>query len=524
MRASIEVAVVALAAVFASASAAGQGPDSTRQSQALAAAPRELSVKLNAAAAAEAAGEPARAVAQYRDAMQRAAAPDVAPSVRAGVALNYAQAIQSWASTAPAGAACRGDAGASESCDAVVDGLYRKAVNQSVGPQRALASNNYGAWLLERERYAEALEVLAGIELPADPRRRAVYEYNQARALELSGRGSEALQRYLDLTHSQPNFTPAAEGAARLLRAAPAPDAKLCAELVTALLSSGQVDAAERATRALLRGPVTGLWGAALVGLRLRYEVAARLPRPRLLEEQKLLASLSMDRSVRQEVGHVDRVLRDTNLPLIRNADEAFGAFAVVDTPDAVRPFAAFVKYVGDVFGEERQYPQALRRYLLAWQLDPSQGESAVYAASLIRSHPEADPGQAALDALLSDIFARKSAYIIQHDWPNSLNLHIVLGHIFESLERWGPASDPRTALYQWKAAVADEERIRRDNALLSPSAGLYESLALAYRHTGDAANAARFFQRAETAFRTVGRPADAERVARLAASSPAGR
>ncbi len=488
----------------------------------------DIATELRAAAVADAAGDYAAAAAAYREALRRASAAGVPASVRVDVSLNYAQTIEAWRRAEPDRPMCDEDgrataAAGQDACDVLLTTLYESAVRDSTGAQATLARNNFGTWLLRRERYADALSVLSKMDVSADSERRTVYGYNQARALELTGRTSEALQRYMNLTASDPTFSPSADGAARVLRAASAPDAKTCSALVTTLLAKGQTDAAERVTRRLLSGPVTGAWGGALLGLRLRYSVAARLDRERLRTEQTYLSSLAADSEVRQQVANVDRVLRDGKLPLITHDDEAQDTFRMRSTPAVIEPFAAFVKYVGDLFSDEGHYQQALHRYLLAWQLDANHGESAVYAAALIRSHPDVDPRQEALDALLTDIFDRKGMFIAERDWPNSLRMHVVLGSIFEKLERWGPETNPRSALFQWKAAIDDENRMRQANRTLSPSPGLYQSLAEAYGRSGDRASAATYFERAARAFTEIGRPEDASRVARLAASMRGG-
>src|SRR5213076_2133712 len=96
------------------------------------------------------------------------------------------------------------------------------------------------------------------------------------------------------------------------------------------------------------------------------------------------------------------------------NPGEAEVMFQLRPTEEVVRPFAAFVKYVGDLFAQEEKYSQALRRYLLAWEIDANNGPAAAYAAAIIRNHPDVDPEGRALAALVEDIFNRKAVYIAE--------------------------------------------------------------------------------------------------------------
>ena len=142
---------------------------------------------------------------------------------------------------------------------------------------------------------------------------------------------------------------------------------------------------------------------------------------------------------------------------------------------------------------------------MAAWLFDSGNGESAVYAAMTVRDHPEVDEQHRVLDLLIENIFADKMAYIRGEDWPNSLRMHMVLGNIFEQLGKWGPETDSHTAAFQFKAAIADEQRIRAKDKTFSPSPGLYTKLGASLRAPGQAGAGEGAVQQGHPGVRAVG-------------------
>ena len=143
------------------------------------------------------------------------------------------------------------------------------------------------------------------------------------------------------------------------------------------------------------------------------------------------------------------------------------------------------LKSIGAQREQQDMLAQALTHYTLAWFLDPTDSESAVRAASLLRDHKQLLDAQDTLfNRLLRGVFDVKGIAYNQLDWPNIVRLHSILGTIFEREQKWGPDNDPRSAIFQWRHAIDAEREARKHDPKLPPYPGLYKKLADAYRAT----------------------------------------
>ena len=460
--------------------------------------PAPVAERLKAARDAQAAGDFTSAEQAYEGA--REASASAGAEGRAQVSLMHAQGIERWVA-ADASQAARLSA---------AETLYRQVIANGTPVQQRLARNNLGTLLLRRKQPAEALQVLQGIDLAAEPDKRFAYEYNLGRAFEQTAHPDDAFKHYLASIGAQPTFAPAREAAIGLLKAQTPVGAKAKA-LCDALVANGQPAPAADVARALLP-KATGADGPVLLDLLLRAYVSMSIDLASFQNREiPFLSSLAVDR-IRQQSRDVVRAMADDKLPVVPDPHVGRQLFQGWAYQEETRAFAAFVKYAGDLYSPTSA-EQALARYVAAWHFDHSNGESAVYAAMTVRDHPEVDRDHRVLDLLIQNIFEDKMAYIRGEDWPNSLRMHLVLGNIFEQLGKWGPETDSHTAAFQFRAAIQDEERIRTKDKNFSQSPGLYSKLGQAYMRLDKPALAKEQFTRAATAFEQTGRLQEAAAV-----------
>jgi tetratricopeptide (TPR) repeat protein len=457
--------------------------------------PAAVADRLKGARDALANGDFAAADQAYEGALREATASGA--TAQAQVRLMHAQGIERWVAA---------DASQARRLS-TAETYYRQVIADGTPAQQRIARNNLGTLLLKRQAAADALPVLQGIDLAADPDKRFAFEYNLGRALEQTGRAADAFTHYLASIGAEPTFAPAREAAVGVLQTQPAP-ASMAVRLCELLMTKGQPASAAGVARTLLP-KASSADGTVLLGELMRAWVAMSIDMNAFKStEEPFLRSLPASR-VREQADDVARAMLDDGLKVIPDpymSRQRFPSWSHEQHPEA---FAAFLKYAGDLYS--RKSPQqALARYVSAWFFDHSNGESAVYAAMTVRDHPEVDEQHRVLDLLIEKIFADKMAYIRGEDWPNSLRMHLVLGNIFEQLGKWGPETDSHTAAFQFKAAIADEQRIRATDKTFSPSPGLYTKLAQAYVHLDKPALAREQYNRAILVFEQAGRKEEA--------------
>ncbi len=491
---------------------------------------------LDTARAAEGVGDYAGAAREYFAALELSAS--ASPEQRAQISLNLAHLlatletvpatvqpdgsqVDAWKTIAPAGVSglSRPD---------MMRRLYQAAIEAGTPTQQDLARNDLGTLLLKEQRYAEALDVLRRLDQSRDPARRFVYSYNVGRAYEANRQSTAALTAYLRAVAGRPAFTPAVDSSLALLEGAERLDADAAVALVTTLLSNGEIRSAGRVTSRLLTRWAADNAAPRLLALWLRRFVAASIDLPTCQKsEVPFLDSLRGSNDLRAFIQDVKRACLDDKLPERLQFGDRSGFSSrwmagwrpvrdILDNPRT--SFAAFLTAIGRQFEERQDYRQALVRHLAAWALDKSNAESAVNAAMVLQAHPDTDRTGGVLDALIEDIFAAKGDFIAERDWPNSQRLHIVLARIFEKLDRWGPVTNPHSALFQWTAAIADDAEIRKTTPSLAPSPGLYERLGDCYRRAKqpNLPAAAEQYRVAAREFAVIGRQEDADRLRRL--------
>lgn len=451
---------------------------------------------------------------RYREAAQayeqELGKPDAPPAARTAVQLAYAQTLEQWSKQEP-------DAGGDRLGKA--EALYRASIESGDRQQRQLARNNLGALQIQQGKYGEALATMTAVEAEADPASRFAYTYNLGRAYELNGKPMQALDHYLKALDAQPAFAPPREAALQLIQSQAAPRAEGARRLTSALLSRGQSRTAGDVLRALLKEPSADDV-APLLGLLMQTYVSQAIDLASFQErEVPFLESIPRSGASRQLSGEMTRAMLDQKLPVIVRADQWRRVFPMWSMERNTKDLSAFMKYAGDLHNRSGRYQQALARYLGAWAFDDANGDAAVYAAMIIQAHPEIDRDRVVLNALVNGIFDAKSDYILANDWPNSLRTHIVLAGIFEQLGQWGPIGNPRTAAYQWKAALDDEQRILRTDKSFGRSPGLYTRLAECYQRLGSRREARDLLLKAATVFEQTGRTNEASEMRQRASA-----
>jgi len=171
------------------------------------------------------------------------------------------------------------------------------------------------------------------------------------------------------------------------------------------------------------------------------------------------------------------------------------------NSPEAIRrAFSNFTTRVADWFSftagttENRelrqQYAQqALARYSWAWALDRENSEACRGMAWSFQAHSDdIDPRGVLLDDYVVRVFTSKNEIYASgpnrvEDWENLLQMHSLVGSLFEQKKVWGSATEPRSALFQWTLAAKAEDRIQQTKRGYSAPV-VHEHLFIAYRAT----------------------------------------
>ncbi|HKA36831.1 MAG TPA: hypothetical protein VKH43_08425, partial [Thermoanaerobaculia bacterium] len=250
-----------------------------------------------------------------------------------------------------------------------------------------------------------------------------------------------------------------------------------------------------------------------LLAILVEYYAAARFePAEFQAEEGRALTRLAarsavLDAPIRQMAAAVKG-----EVPILLDRGAAGGFFpAWVWDQWKTEPFSRFLKTIGDSYDRADQPRQALARYAAAWALDSANTEAALYAAVILSDHStDLDPSGKLLDRLTEGLFDDKMAAYRKLDWVNVLRLHTVLGDIFERQDKWGPPGNPRSAVFQWTAALRAESEVRKVKPGFQPSPGLYLRLGNCYQRLGDREAAWNGYVKASYAFLKISKPEEA--------------
>jgi tetratricopeptide (TPR) repeat protein len=365
---------------------------------------------------------------------------------------------------------------------------------------------------LREGKSGEAVALLSEVDVNSlEPEQRYLFNYNYGRALELSGNASEAYKRYSQVLEEQPEHEAAREGAFRVLSRPPR--IAEAASLAERLLAKGEREPVVREVRGLLVSFSADPEAQRLLAVLLRYYAGSRFePAKFQAAEGKTLAMLS-ERGSRLESAASQVVAAvKGELPIFVERGRAFAYFSGWTGEEwKTQPFSQFLKACGDAFDRAEKPRDALARYSAAWALDPGNTDAALYAALILSDHSfEPAASRQLLDRLTEGIFQDKMAAYRRLDWVNILRLHSVLGTLYEKQGKWGPASDPRSAVFQWTNALRAESEVRREKPNFPPSPGVYLHLATCYQRLGEPETAWGAYIKAGYAFLGISKTEDA--------------
>ncbi len=451
---------------------------------------------------AQAQGDLAAAKSAFNDA-RLAAKTEKTAGLEAQAALQYARTIQSLDASQ-----------LTKERVAEARTAYAEAIELGTPQQKVHAENDLAILSLREGDPQQAVAVLRQVDVAAlQPGERALYAYNYGRALELSGNGPEAYKKYTQVLEQDPQFNLAAEGAFRLLRASrPAPVGE-AARLAETLLGRGQLESAARELRRTLETWAAEPDAQRLLAVLLRYYVAAKVePRQFRKNEWPELKSLS-ERGPRLAPA-VEQIAAAYagETPLFVERGRARGFFSGWSPePWKIEPFSRLLKTIGDSYDRAEQPRQALALYSGAWSLDPSNTEAALYVALTLRDQADGlDPGGRLLNRMTESVFEEKGIAYQKQDWLNILRQHVLLATIFEKEGRWGPRTDPRSAIFQWTNALRADDRIRQRDPDFPLSPGIYLHLGICHTRVGDPLLAWSAYTKAAYAFLKSSKPEEA--------------
>jgi tetratricopeptide (TPR) repeat protein len=405
---------------------------------------------------------------------------------------------------------------------------FEEVIGSSSGTARLQAANSFAAQLLRRERAAEAVQVLstavqdaAWKDLTGPARARCLFNF--ARALEATGRKSEAYSRYIEAAEADPSFERAADGARAVALKSDSEGTGIpqIDRLVDGQLARGDFSGAGRSLRDALTS--VAHWQGhpnypRLVEELARYLTEANVQRDRFAQEwSEPLRTIPRDR-VRKPADRMLATIEEaytSELPVEfapENVQERYAPWAQGASRGLFSRFLAAVAAQSYRLGEMRR---ALGAYSHAWALDTTNMEAALYAANILLVDLEAkekklDPDGSLLKSLVDKLFSEKGAEYsrdVGQDWNRLLKFHTILATIFEKQRRWGDEHEARSAIFQWKMALRAVERLQgKDPGAARLAPPLQEGLGRAYRARGQPQEAFEHeVQAAEGFVRTAG-------------------
>jgi tetratricopeptide (TPR) repeat protein len=396
-----------------------------------------------------------------------------AQTKEAEAALNEARTLELWTSV---------DRSQTAHIPEVVD-AYQAAIIAGTPQQRSLAANNLAVFLLKQGDPAKALEAFRKVDLNTiGAPNLYLYQYNYGRTLEFNSDLNGAYAHYRDSVTLRPDFVPATEGVSRVMSGLKPPPLVDTAGLADTLVRAGRADTARNLLMRSLQ-----LWGneptaSRLLGELVRSYEALHVDPQRFLNEDGPFLQKIEGPQLKTGISEMNRAFSGA-------FPSAFGysapTFPYWSQSSYREIFGQLLKVVGDAYaGEKEDYVRALACYSNAWVISRLP-EPALYSAALIRDHRELDPSGQLLNQLIDSLFQEKGNAYARQDWPNILRLHTVLGTIFESQQRWGSPSDPRSAVFQWQHAVQAERMVRQTDSKVPPLPLLHLHLANCLVRTG---------------------------------------
>lgn len=386
-----------------------------------------------------------------------------------------------------------------------LEGVYREVIyDLHVSPEdREEACNNLGVYLLNEGKPQDAVKVFA--EVP-DPRwfDAHVYLANYAWALEVTKQPEEAVKRFSQSLTRKPEYTRAADGIIRILKAGTLrPVAEMLGVKSLFGVEGLPVTAGGDAAYELLAVWGNGESADLILPYLIRY--FARFPvdvtRFEEVEKPRLLALTNVWKTQPSWLTELLKLyeyptfpelpttaeIRERDYQALPNLAKSLPKWAVVherataEVSSFRRDFARVLQLAGDGF-RVRAAPdrkpkdsglarQAIARYLTAYSVDRTFPEPPLAAvATLVTFRTELDPKYEFLNAYAGLLLHQKEG-LKQHaqatksrdDYIALSALHVLLAHTFEAEAKWGRSEEDRAgAIFHWLEAIQDEGEIRR--------------------------------------------------------------
>ncbi len=381
--------------------------------------------------------------------------------------------------------------------------VYVEALRASPADQAWLARYRLGQVRLKQDDPDGAVAEYQRIDVTkVDETERFKVSFGYAQALERSAEtkasGSDrnnlkldAYRQYRAAFDAQPDFTQAAENAMGVLAELDRPND--VAEFIDFALSKNRKSIAEKELPSALSRWRDDPQGKRVLASLVRYYAAASTTPGQYLSGE---GDFTMGRAF----------LRETVPPgsrLAQAADQITRAFTPdwrpwADSSEVRRIFSEWscedwsrssmsqlLQSIGEHYGRVADPTRSAAAYSAAWGLDRLNIAAAVATAGvLLRYSSDIDPRGRLLDRLVEAAFVEKGEFYATGDWPNILKMHVLLGTIFESLERWdGGGAD--NALFQWTNAAIAAQRLSAPQPL-SSVAGVFGGLAHTQMELGD--------------------------------------
>jgi tetratricopeptide (TPR) repeat protein len=432
-------------------------------------------------------GKTKKAAQRYEAAIAAAATPEQRVDAR----LAYADAVR--------GAQPNKDLDAETAAD--LEDAYKRAIAEAKDKDSFKAHNDYGVFLLDRGNATGAVAVLTEGEKDlgaVEDITASRYLSNLGLAQYRAGLFDDALRAYRSAIEKDPAFPVPAVAAYTVIGSfEPQRGAQESVSLVELLMKVNRLGLARTFIEKTF---ATEAWHAETAPMARMVEVLVSwlvrtkatpeeiakewLPQ---LEHLRDELSPALNADAREKVEQLILVYEGSDLPMGFNRDVARHFSRWVNPEDRTN-IALLLRQSADDAASKNEPKRAAERYIAAWELDRQNVDALTYMADLLSSWEDEESAKL-FDGLINALFDAKGAAISSSDDAAALRLHMVLGSIFETREQWGPRHDPRTALYQYEAALRAYERLR-GKGMETRYPGVHANLAAALKHTDDSAGA----------------------------------
>jgi hypothetical protein len=420
------------------------------------------------------------------------------------------------------------------------------------------ASNNLGVMYLQKGEATKAIEEFGKVGNHLGKDKYGFY-YNFGKALEAAHKPENAFEKYWLVLEQEPGSYLAAQALARLLVKNP----KLPGRLPQAIKLLRFYDGDEKDGRQQLLGPLVyellAGWDQNRQGEldALLPFLAAHLARDGV-DQERFRASFGPDKPDKQkpggqlgqlrrvsalrgaveELGFIflrDRLAGETASPLL-SKDEVWSVLPtwkrVLDkdsarTTNAIRRLLLLAGSSYRLAARRAEKPAAaaparaaLERFTAAFGLDQRAVDPALDAVAILMDYQEAlDKDRKIVNTFAHSLFDQKAELRVhattRDDHARLQSLHIVLATIFEREGRWNdPDTHFKSAVFQWKEAIRDEETLQRLDPTYPSAPELHYRLAQAYVHgMTNSTEAGDSFLEAANRYLLIGNPQRASQV-----------